>query len=386
MTPRERVIAAIKHEPVDRLPLDITIAKSAYDKLRAYLGDLPEVNEIGSNCNVHPDVDFYTKMGIDLTYVFPGAPSGVKPFVFGGEHFVNEFGLDYKKIELADGTIDYEICNTPMKDFEIEDFDAYNWPDPDDPNIYKNMEEKCRHFREQADIAICSYISGSIFTYPSLMIGIEDFLCLLITDPDYAEHIIEHFTDYYIRVFKNSFEACGKYIDMVRLDCDDFGTQNGLIISKEMFQKMVRPYEEKLARETKKAFMKYTPDGYIMKHSCGDNLELMDVYTDMGIEIINPLQACTAHMTREAVYKKVGQKMTYMGGIDTQQVLPHGTVADVYADVKDAVTKFAGETGTGYIIGPSHHLQGDIPVENIIAFRDAAYMYGTIVNGKPNVF
>ena len=134
----------------------------------------------------------------------------------------------------------------------------------------------------------------------------------------------------------------------------------------------------------KKHFLKYNPDGIIMKHTCGDVTELLPDFAEMTIDVLNPIQACTRSMRRELVYEKAGGKLAFMGAIDTQQVMVRGTVEDVYADVRDAIAKLAPD-GTGYIIGPSHHLQSDIPPENMIAMRDAAHLYGRIVDGRPSI-
>ncbi len=384
MTSRQRYVAAANHRPVDRLPLDMTFSIGAYNSLARHLGDLPILTECGTNCNVYPDVSFYKKMGIDVMYLLIGSPSGVKPFHYGDETFTTEFGLTYKKSVMPNGELDYEICNTPMKDFDIEDFDAFPWPDPEDPHIHATLKERAKAIMDQEDMALGGYFNASIFTMPAIMIGMEDFYCAMIADEEFACHVMEHFTEYYIKLYKRALDECGQYLTFLRIDMDDFGSQNGLIVSRDMFNRLIRPYEERLCSEVKAHFLKYNPDGLIMKHTCGDVTDLLTDFSEMTIDVLNPIQACTRSMTRDVVYDRVGGKLAFMGAIDTQQVMVRGTVEDVYADVKDAIAKLAPD-GTGYIIGPSHHLQSDIPPENMIAMRDAAHKYGTIINGKPNI-
>ena len=382
MTPRERYVAASNHRPVDRLPLDMTFSIGAYNSLARYLGDLPVISECGTNCNVYPDVSFYKKMGIDVMYLLIGSPSTVTPFHYGDDSFTTEFGFIYKKIVLPNGELDYEISNVPMKGFEIEDWEAFPWPDPEDPQIHATLKERAKAVMEQEDMALGGYFNASIFTMPSLMIGMEEFLYRLAAEEEYAYYIMNRFTDYYIRLYNRALDECGQYLTFLRIDMDDFGTQNGVFISREMFNRLVRPYEERLCSEVKKHFLKYNPEGLIMKHTCGDVTELLPDFAGMTIDVLNPIQARTRSMRRELVYEKAGGKLAFMGAIDTQHIMVRGTVRDVYEDVRDAIAKLAPD-GTGYIIGPSHHLQSDIPPENMLAMRDAAHRYGRIVNGRP---
>lgn len=385
MTPRERFLAAVEHRPVDRVPFDMTISIGAYNNLIKYMKwDMPQMTSCGTNCMVYPGVDFYKAMGIDVMYLQIGAPSKVKvPFTYGMDSYTTEFGLTYKRVDCPGGIIDYEVCNSPFRDFEIEDLENYDWPDPLDPSIHKGLRERAQKIMSEYDVALGGYFNGSIFSTPSLMRGMDEWLVDLLINEDFARRFMEIMCDYYIKLYCKALDECGEYLTFVRLDFDDFGTQNGLLISKELFNRVVRPYEEKFCREVKEHFLKINPNGKIMKHSCGDVLDLIDDFVDMGIDILNPIQPRTRSMTREKVFEKYAGKIAFMGGVDTQVVLPYGTPAEVDADVKDVITKLASPTGL--IVGPAHHVQPDVPPANIIAFRDAVHKYGQIIDGKLNV-
>ena len=376
MTSRERFLAAVEQKPIDKIPFDMTISIEAYNNLIKHLDvKLPEITTCGINCMVYPEVAFYEALGIDVMYLKIGAPKGVKAFTFGDPEVTNEFGLTYRKLVTASGLIDYEPVNTPFKDFTVEDLDRFPWPDPLDERIHAGLRERAEAILGRRDMAIGGYFFASLFTTPSLLRGMGQWLMDLLINEDFARRFMEILCDYYTKLYCKALDECGKHLSFVRLDHDDFGTQNGLLISRELFNRVVRPYEEKFCRAVKEHFLAINPDGKIMKHSCGDVLELVGDFIDMGIDILNPIQPRTKHMTRERLFKDYGGKIAFMGGIDTQVVLPQGKPADVEAEVKDAIEKLAGPSG--YIVGPAHHVQADVPPENILAFARAVKKFGS---------
>ncbi|MGI6031498.1 MAG: uroporphyrinogen decarboxylase family protein [Eubacteriales bacterium] len=381
MTSRERFVAAVSHKPIDRVPIDATFEIGAYNKLVRYLNNgLPEIHTCGTNLMVYPSVEFCKQMGIDIMYLKIGSPKRVKPFQYGDDSFTTEFGLIYKRAVSANGIVDYQPINTPFADFTVEDLDNYDWPDPEDDNIFVGLRERAKEVVEGHEMALGGYFNASIFTLPSLLRGMEQWLVDLLIDEEFARRFMEIMSDYYTKLYCKALDICGEYLSFVRLDMDDFGTQNGLLISRETFNNVVRPYEEKFCRAVKEHFLKINPDGKIMKHTCGDVLELIGDFADMGIDVLNPIQPRTKYMSRELVGQRYMGRIAFWGGVDTQVTMPSGTPEEVEEDVKDCLRKLASPSG--YIAGPSHHIQEDVPPENILAFLHAAQKYGTVENGK----
>jgi uroporphyrinogen decarboxylase len=69
-----------------------------------------------------------------------------------------------------------------------------------------------------------------------------------------------------------------------------------------------------------------------------------------------------------------GDRLTFHGGVDEQQVLPFGTVEDVAAEVRLRLRAFGA--GGGYILAPSHYVQADTSPENLVAMCEAAKRWG----------
>ena len=63
-------------------------------------------------------------------------------------------------------------------------------------------------------------------------------------------------------------------------------------------------------------------------------------------------------------------RLSFYGGISTQSVLPGGTPDQVREATRACTAELAPE-GTGLVLGPSHRMQSDIPVENVLAMLEA---------------
>ena len=72
--------------------------------------------------------------------------------------------------------------------------------------------------------------------------------------------------------------------------------------------------------------------------------------------------------------KEFGKDLCFCGGIDIQQLLPHGTPEQIKEGVRNTIRQYG--PGGGYILGPSHNIEPDTSPENIVAMYDAAQEYG----------
>lgn len=379
MTSRERIEAAISHQPVDRVPLEMTITHDAYHNLIRHMGlDHLAVDNAIIYSVVFPEPEFYDKMSLDTMWIPLNAPARVTPFKFGQPEYYTEFGLKWKKV-VQNGITEYETGNAPFADFELEDLESFDWPNPEDDFIFDGLYDKCRYLYNNTDKALMGYFAGSIFTLPSLLRGMGSWLVDLLADPEFAEAVISRFTDYYTKLYCKALSIAGEYISYVRMDYDDYGAQNGAMISKNLFESLVMPYHKKFYDTVRETYHKVNPRGKLMKHSCGDNLDMIDSFISMGADILDPLQPRTQNMTRERLGAYKG-RIVLRGGVDTQVALPSGTVEDVRQDVRDCIANYASPSG--YIVAPAHHIAGDVSPENILAMRDAALEFGQVKDGR----
>ena len=103
-----------------------------------------------------------------------------------------------------------------------------------------------------------------------------------------------------------------------------------------------------------------------MYHSCGMVFPFIERLIEIGIDILDPIQPVGPEMTPERLKEQFAGRLCFHGGIDAQQLLPHGTPAQVQAGVQHYLDVFGD--GGGYVCAPAHLFQPDVPPENIEAF------------------
>ena len=66
----------------------------------------------------------------------------------------------------------------------------------------------------------------------------------------------------------------------------------------------------------------------------------------------------------------LSRRLAFFGGLSTQRTLPYGTVEDVKAETGRLLG--LGSEG-GYIFAPAHAVEGDVPLENMLAFLEVLH-------------
>ena len=144
---------------------------------------------------------------------------------------------------------------------------------------------------------------------------------------------------------------------------NDFGSQLDLMISPEMFRKFVLPGLKRLVDVAHKH------NKFAMLHSCGAISKILPDIIDMGVDALHPLQARAVGMDAETLARHYKGRITFVGAVDTQELLVRGTATQV----KDEVRRIRDLLAPDYIVSPSHEaLLPNVPLENVIAMSEAA--------------
>lgn len=143
-------------------------------------------------------------------------------------------------------------------------------------------------------------------------------------------------------------------------------------MSPDTFRELYKPYFKEYVANIKK----HCPNAYMAHHCCGSSFQLLDDLADIGIDIINPVQTAAVDMEAKqlAMFKKK-RGLSFLGGIDLQYILPHGSRDEVREFVKNIINDL-GQDG-GYVLAACHTLPDDVKPENVITMFEAALEFGT---------
>jgi uroporphyrinogen decarboxylase len=375
MTSRERVVLSLNHKEPDRVPFDCNFSYGAYLKLKEYLGlELSrEIKPSNSYLSISNPPELIKELNIDLIYVGLGAPKDQPIFEYGMDTYTDEWGVTYRKIENDTG-VHYEFANRILGEADASDIHTFPWPNPYNPFLTADLEDRCRSLYEATDLALVGKFSNSIFEQAFYMRGYEQLLMDLLLRPDFVTALMSKLVDIALLRIEAGLKAAGKYIQVLRLAGDDLGQQTGLIISPKTFRKVLKPHFSRLYQTTKSLIKTYNPEIKVMTHTDGDVYPIIPDLIEMGLDVLNPVQPYVKEMDHFVLKHEYGHALSFHGGIDIQHVMPFGTTEEVKAEAIKTM-RALGPQG-GYILAPTHYIQPDVPPENIIALRDTVLEFG----------
>ncbi len=264
----------------------------------------------------------------------------------------------------------WDIVESPLKDATLEDLKNFPWPDPEaiPQEEFDACAKAAKYLYENTDYVICAeHPVYGVFELGCWMCGFEDFLYRLAAEPEFVRAFFDRFWQYQKRVIERYYAAVGPYIHYTSSG-DDFAMQNGPFFSPAAFRQQIAPYLKERIRLTK-SFTKAA----FLHHSCGSVHALIPDLIDCGVEILNPIQPKAANMEAHRLKADYGNQITFHGGFDTQEILPHGSPAQIDEEVHRLMTTL-GKNG-GYIFAAAHNIQEDVPPENLVAMLEAAKKY-----------
>ena len=238
----------------------------------------------------------------------------------------------------------------------VADIDAYKMPDPRDVDFTPVYEELDKH----QDKGVFTGMWTCFFHITADFFGMEEYFMRMYTDPDLVMYVTDKVVDYYAEANELFMRNLGDRADTIFYG-NDFGSQLCSLMSPKMFNKFIRPGLEKNIAIAKKYNKK------VMLHSCGSVANLIPYFIDMGVDALHPLQAKAAMMSAEDLSREFKGKISFLGGIDTQDLLVNGSPDDIKEDVKRVVDLLR----PNLIVSPSHEcILPNIPLENMLAIRD----------------
>ncbi len=374
-TSRRRVEVALAHQEPDRVPLSMTITEVPYRRLREYLG-LPPDENIQANRfgEVSPGLDLLKALGIDISVVKLRAPANWSPPPPRPDVIIfDEWGVGYSRISLPGGGSLLEATHSPFKGLDPSEIDlaAYIWPDPHDPGRVEGLEEEARRLYEESDLALMGRFGGTIMEVATFLRGYEQWLMDLRRYPDFACDLMNRIADIQIALDEVGIRAAGKYLTIFKVSGEDLGMQNRPMFSPLTWQHILRPILKRRWQAARASLNRYgAAHVKLMLHSDGAIRDFIPDLIEDGIEVLDPIQIRCPGMEPAGLKRDFGKQVTFHGAIDTQYILPFGTPEEVKAETIRCIQALGTEGG--FILGPCHNVQPDVPPENLASMFRAA--------------
>jgi uroporphyrinogen decarboxylase len=356
MKHRERVLTALNHQEPDRCPMQVSFTPEFAARLEADLRlkgqGLHNPHGAGNTYELERSLDedmLLTSVGWVNGYYQEGYQNVAS--------YQDEWGVVWKTIEYETpfGKGKYtEPFGHPL--IQDDSLDKYRSPDPDRPELYLEAERVVQEFKDE--YWIVGVTPTTIFETAWALRGYKRLLMDMVRDPARANRILDIPYEYHKKVAQN---LARRGVDMVWLG-DDVGGQNAMLMSPKMWRLF---FKERMA-DLIACLHAINPEIKIAYHSDGVIYPIIADLIEIGLDVLNPIQP--AAMDPVKLKNEYGRNLCFWGSLDIQRTLPFGTPEQVKTEILTRL-KTIGRDG-GLLIGPTHNLQLDTPLENFWAMLE----------------
>ena len=333
MDSKERVRRALQREETDQVPVFMWFHPSTARRLAAVL-------EIPPACLADALGDDIRQTWVNNNYAMEGIVHEHE-----GKTHTDVWGITWRR----EGEFN-QIIHSPLAGVDRDACLAYEFPWQQVESLLSLMEPvvACA-----ADYYIGCDVSPCVFEMYARIRGLENASLDLALDPELAAAMMSRCADFSVRL---SEEACARFpLDWLWLG-DDVAGQRALIMNPELWREMIKPLLKRIADVGKAAGL---PVAY---HCCGALAAIIPDLIEIGIDVLNPVQCNCPGMNPVELKKEYGDRLSFMGGVDTQGLLPNGSATEVYRATVELIEGMTGDGG-GYILAASHAVPPETPDE-----------------------
>lgn len=325
MNKRQVVKWVLDGKPPPYVPWNIGLTKEARERLRQHYGALDLEDALQNHL---------VRLGSDIGF-----------FANVGENRVQDvFGVAWdRSIDRDIGTVVGCVLSEPT-------LKGYRFPDPLDARFFVDIPARLEQYGDRFRVF---QIGFSLYERAWTLRGWENLMMDFHDHPGFVHDLLNAIADYNIAQVD---QALKHDIDAVYFG-DDWGMQRGLQMGPVVWREFLYPVLKRMYAAVRAA------DRYVMIHSCGDVDELLDDLIGIGVHCFNPFQPEV--MDVAVLIKHYRGLLAFHGGLSTQRTLPYGAVDDVRRETRGLLE--LGRDG-GYIFAPAHDVEGDVPLENMLAF------------------
>ncbi len=348
MNHKERVLKALNLEQPDRVPF--------------FYWDVPEFGKrMISHLGLDSRDELLEYLDVDFRWV---EPDYIGPSLIGNkkESKKDIWGVGYTRINLGEYSY-WDATNFPLAGItDVAALEDYPWP----TTVlfdFASIEHKLEKYKDYAIMTAPGYSSPGLFRIIQRMLGRESYLDVMMYHPIFFSALTHKIIDFYVSFIAELFKVAGNRIDFIRL-ADDFGMHEGLTISHDHWEQICKPAFEKFLEVPRKNGAKF------YMHSCGSVRKLIPEFISLGADVLDPIQTRATGMSPTGLKKDFGRRITFSGAMDEELLLRKGTPEQVKNGVIELLDIMA--PGGGFILGPSHKIKIETPIENVLAMYQTA--------------
>jgi uroporphyrinogen decarboxylase len=361
LTPKERILAVLNRQPVDRLPVDLWHTPEISAALRRHFGvtdDFAMWQALGLDKIVWDFMDYQTDAGERA-----GGQCGAGAEA-GGDRTM--WGVPLKQIQAGEAHY-AEFGTAPLTGYDTPaSLENYPWW----PGIDRFDYDGATALAERAarDYAVIGpWVS--FFEIYCQMRGLEQSMMDLIESPELVEAILDRVESIQTGMMKRFFARAGKNLDLVFIS-DDIAGQTSLLMSPACWQQHLQPRLKRWCDLIHAHGLK------VFYHTDGAARPLLKPILDCGVDVLNPIQHACPGMDLAELKKEFGSRVIFHGAVDNQSILPRGTVDQVRAEVNHCL-RTLGAGREGFICASCHNVQAGTPLENIFAMVETVQQSGS---------
>lgn len=414
MTSRERVLAAIRHQTPDAVPVDLGsnpssgISATAYERLRRHLGRTEGATLVYDVVQqlAQPEDWALDRFGIDVVDL--GRTFNTEPSDWYDVKLVSGDPAKYPAwfkpeqepdgswlARHADGTVIArqpqsaaffdETCFPWQEDWPA-DFSGLDaamgkvlwaalvhspWDNAGKPGFWERLRANALELHRTSDRAIMVVVGCNLFEWGTFLRRIDNFLMDLLLEPEKVEALLDALMERHLTTLQRVCAAVGDVADIIRFG-DDLGTDQGPFMQPDLYRSMFKPRHRILCDYVHSHSSMHT-----FLHSCGSIELLIPDLIEAGFEILNPVQTNARGMEPDRLKRDFGRDVTFWGGgVDTRVTLNNGTPSEVRKQVLERLAILA--PGGGFVFNTVHNILPDVPPANVVAMFDAIREF----NGK----